>query len=183
MSAMVSKREYEIAFVGLKQGIHEFNYELTPSFFKEKGAEDAENIHANVKMLLEKNTGFMLLKFNIGGTAEVTCDRCGNPLKADLWDEFNVVVKLTEDPDTMNEQEEDADVLYISRTESHIDVSDWLYEFVMLSIPMQKLCADDENGKSTCNKEVLQKLNEMKSSMDEHNANSIWKGLDKFKEN
>jgi len=180
---MSSKRKFEIAFVGLKQGVHEFNYELNNEFFKEKGAEDAENIHATVKLLLEKNTGFMLLKFIVGGKAGVNCDRCGNPLTVDLWDEFNVVVKLTDDPDMMNGQEEDADVFYISRTESHIDVSDWLYEFVMLSIPNQHVCGNDEKGESLCNKEVLQKLNEMKAATEEHNANSIWKGLDKFKEN
>jgi uncharacterized metal-binding protein YceD (DUF177 family) len=183
ISAMGSRRKFEIPFVGLKQGVHEFTYELGNEFFTEKGAEDAENIQATVKLLLEKNTGFMLLKFIVGGKAGVNCDRCGNPLTADLWDEFNLVVKLTDDPDMMNGQEEDADVFYISRTESHIDVSDWLYEFVMLSIPMQHVCGEDEKGESMCNKEVLQKLSEMKATTEEHNANSIWKGLDKFKEN
>ena len=179
---MGSRRKFEIAFVGLKQGDHEFNYELDGEFFKEKGA-DTENITANVKLLLEKNAGFLLLKFVVGGKAEVNCDRCGNLLAVDLWDEFRMVVKLTEDPDKMNEQEEDADVYYISKTESHIDVSDWLYEFVMLSIPMQHICGNDEKGHSLCNEDVLNRLNEMKVKTDEQDANSIWKGLDKFKEN
>ena len=183
MSAMASRRKYEIAFVGLKPGVHEFNYELDEKFFKEKGAEDVENMHANVKLLLEKNTGFLLLKFLVGGKAGVNCDRCGNPLQVDLWDEFNMVVKLTADPEEMNSNEEDADVFYISRTESHIDVEDWLYEFSMLSIPMQRMCGNDENGKSLCNEEVIQKLEEMKIKEEDHNATSIWKGLDKFKEN
>ena len=125
----------------------------------------------------------MLLKFIVGGKAEVNCDRCGNVLQADLWDEFNLVVKLIEEPEKMNDQEEDADVFYISRTESHIDVSDWLYEFVMLSIPMQHVCGNNEKGESLCNSEVLSKLDEMKVKAEDHNANSIWKGLDKFKEN
>jgi uncharacterized metal-binding protein YceD (DUF177 family) len=183
MSAMANKRMYEIAFVGLRAGVHEFSYELDNQFFKDKGAQDTENIEANVKLLLDKNTGFMLLKFIVGGKAEVSCDRCGNPLTADLWDEFNMVVKLTEDPEEMNNTEEDADVFYISRTESHINVEDWLYEFVMLSIPLQKMCGNDAEGHSLCNEEVLKKLEEMKAATDEHNANNIWKGLDKFKEN
>ena len=124
--------------------------------------------------MLEKNTGFMLLKVAVGGNAEVNCDRCGNILNADLWDEFNVVVKLTENPEEMNEQEEDADVFYISKGESHIDVSDWLYEFVRLSIPAQHVCGENDKGESLCNAEVLQKLNEMKSKADENNAGSIW---------
>ena len=183
MSAMGSKREFEIAFVGLKQGEHEFNYELTEAFFKERGAEYADNIHANVKLLLEKNTGFLIMKFAVGGNAEVNCDRCGNLLNADLWDEFSMVVKTTEDPGEMNEQEEDADVFYIAKTESHLDISDWLYEFVMLSIPAQHVCGENEKGESLCNADVLQKLEQMRAKTEENNAHSIWTGLDKFKEN
>jgi uncharacterized metal-binding protein YceD (DUF177 family) len=182
-SAMGSKRMYEIAFVGLKQGEHAFEYELNDAFFKEKGAEDVENMNANIKMLLDKNNGFMLLKFNVGGSAEVGCDRCGNALVVELWDEFSMVVKLTDDPIKANEEEEDADVFYISKTESHFDVSDWLYEFAMLSIPTQHICANDEKGLSLCNEEVLNKLNEMKASAEQPVENSIWKGLEKFKEN
>jgi uncharacterized metal-binding protein YceD (DUF177 family) len=180
---MGSKRMYEITFVGLKQGEHEFEYQLNDAFFKEKGSEDVENMNATIKMLLDKNNGFMLLKFYVGGSAEVSCDRCGNTLKVELWDEFNMVVKLTEDPIKANEEEEDADVFYISKTESHVDVSDWLYEFGMLSIPTQHICGNDDNGNSLCNEEVLKKLEEMKASAEQPIESSIWKGLDKFKEN
>ncbi len=182
-SVMTSKRLYEIAFVGLKHGEHEFNYELGDKFFIEKGAEDTENMHATVKLLLEKNKDFMLLKIQTGGNAQVNCDRCGNVLQVSLWDEFNMVVKLIENPEEMNEQEQDADVFYMARSESHLDVSDWLYEFVLLSIPTQHVCADDENGQSLCNKDVLKKLEEMRLISEEQKENSIWKGLEKFKDN
>ena len=181
--AMISKRMYEIAFVGLKQGVHEFSYELHHDFFKEKSGEGIEEISANVKLMLDKNNGFMLLKFMVGGNAAVNCDRCGNPLKVDLWDEFNMVVKLTEEPQNANEEEEDADVFYIAKSESHIEVSDWLYEFVMLSIPTQNICSNDTAGKTLCNEDVLNRLNSMQVSIEEKKENSIWKGLEKFKDN
>ena len=180
---MANRRAFEIAFVGLKPGIHEFTYELDDKFFKEKGAEDFANAVANVKLILEKGTGFMLLKFEIGGKADVTCDRCGNPLKIDLWDEFNMLVKLVDNPEEMNEQEEDPDVYYISRTESHLDVGTWIYEFVMLSVPMQRMCSNDEVGGPQCNKEVLEKLKNMEATNTAHNANTLWKDLEKFKKN
>lgn len=179
---MGNKRAFEVAFVGLKPGVHEFNYELDDKFFADKGARDLSNVKAKVKMTLEKNTGFMLLKFEVGGKADVSCDRCGNPLTIDLWDEFRMLVKMVDNPDEMNEQEEDPDVFYISRNESHIDISDWMYEFVLLSIPMQKTCGSDEHG-SKCNQEVLKKLEEMEKSHSDSIANNIWKGLEKFKEN
>ncbi len=180
---MGRKRDFEIAFVGLKPGEHEYNYELEEKFFVEKGAEDFSEPHAQVKLILEKNSGFMLLRFEIGGNASVTCDRCGNPLLINLWDEFKVVVKLVDNPEEMNEQEEDPDVFYISRNESHLNVEDWLYEFVMLSVPMQKMCSPEEMGGPQCNQEVLNKLKEMESRHNENQTQSLWKDLDKFKEN
>ena len=45
----------------------------------------------------------MLLKFEIGGVLEVTCDRCNSNLPLDLWDEFNITVKMVENPDFMND--------------------------------------------------------------------------------
>lgn len=178
---MAAKRTFEIAFVGLKQGVHEFNYTVDDKFFFEKGDPDFTNCTANIKLLLDKKSSFMLLKFEIGGKADINCDRCGNLLGMDIWDEFNMLIKLVENPDEMNAQEEDPDVWYISRTESHIDVADWIYEFVLLSFPLQKMCTPEEMGGPQCNKEVLEKLMDMEVKEEQTNANQLWKGLEKFK--
>jgi uncharacterized metal-binding protein YceD (DUF177 family) len=178
---MGNRREFDIAFVGLKPGLHHFEYQIVDSFFEENLKEkDFEHCEAGVKLTLDKKTDFMLLKFEIGGKLETHCDRCGNPLLIDLWDEFNIVVKLVEDPETMNDQEEDPDIYYISRGESHLHVAEWIYEFINLSIPMQKLCGEDEKGKSLCNPEVLEMLKKMEVEASAQ-THLIWKDLDKFK--
>jgi uncharacterized metal-binding protein YceD (DUF177 family) len=132
---MSHRREYEIAFVGLKPGVHEYGYEVNDSFFEEFGAQDFSTVNAKVKLLLEKNNSFMILRFEIGGSAQVSCDRCNNELPLQLFDEFTITVKMVEEPEVMNDQEEDPDVYYISRGESHVDVKNWIYEFINLSIP------------------------------------------------
>ena len=96
---MGHRREFEIAFVGLKPGIHEYNYEITDKFFERFQQQDFSNCKANVKLTLDKKNGFMLLKFEIGGSLEATCDRCNNELPLELWDEFNIMVKMVEEPE------------------------------------------------------------------------------------
>ncbi|MEX6689756.1 DUF177 domain-containing protein [Danxiaibacter flavus] len=177
---MSNRREFEIAFVGLKPGIHEFDYEIRDKFFIPYGDQDFSNCNANVKLQLDKHNGFMLLKFDIGGSVDVSCDRCGNPLPLQLWDEFKIVVKMVDNPEEMNDQEEDPDVYYISRGESHLHIANWIYEFINLSIPMQKMCGEDEMGGPKCNKEVLEKLRQMENDVKEE-KNPLWKGLDQFK--
>lgn len=178
---MSQRREYEIAFVGLKPGTHVYEYQIEDKFFVPYGVQDFEQCHTKVKLSLDKNTGFMQLKFDVDGTAKVGCDRCGNALQMQLWDEFNLIVKMVDDPEVMNEQEEDPDVYYISRGESHLHLSDWIYEFINLSIPLQKMCKESEIGGPKCNKEVLEKLRRMEEEAQKDNHHTVWKGLDQFK--
>ncbi len=177
---MANRREFDIAFVGLKPGLHEFHYEVDDKFFSAYRETDFTNCHAKIKLTLEKNTSLLRLKFEVGGTMDVICDRCGNPLTMDLWDEFNMVVKQVENPDEMNETEDDPDIYYISRTESHLHLADWIYEFVTLSIPMQRMCKEKEIGGPQCNQEILNMLKKMEAGVNENN-NPLSKGLEKFK--
>ncbi len=179
---MNQSREFDIAFVGLKPGIHVFEYKVDKKFFAAYGEQDFIDCEALIKLSLEKNNGFMLLKFDIDGKAELVCDRCGNNLTKQLWDEFNIIVKMVENPEVMNEQEEDPDIYYISRGESHLHVADWLFEFVNLSIPLQKICDENESGESQCNKEVLAQLKQMEENVAKEIISPMMKGLEKFKD-
>jgi uncharacterized metal-binding protein YceD (DUF177 family) len=179
----MARRDYDIAFVGLKQGIHEYQYQVNDKFFEAYQQQDFRNCKANIKLTLDKQNGFMLLKFEIGGMLEVSCDRCGSTtLPMNLWDEFNVVVKLAEEPNNMNEQEEDPDVYYIGRGESHLHIADWIYEFVNLSIPMQRMCSEEKMGSQFCNNDVLDMLKKVEDEPSRV-ENPIWKGLEKIKKN
>jgi uncharacterized metal-binding protein YceD (DUF177 family) len=179
---MSRRREFEIAFVGLKPGVHEFSYPINDKFFEPFDEQDFRNCKANVKLSLDRKSSFMLLKFEIGGTMEVTCDRCNNNLPFELWDEFNITVKMVEEPELMNDQEEDPDVYYISKTESHIDVASWIYEFINLSIPMQRTCNFEKMDGPNCNKAAMDLLKKLEPEENKTKENPIWKGLEKFKD-
>lgn len=178
---MSTRREYEIAFVGLKPGVHQFDYQIEDSFFEDFQEQDFRNCQAHVKLLLEKNSGsFMILRFEMGGNVEVVCDRCNSNLPLQLFDEFVVTVKMVEDPEVMNEQEEDPDVYYIARGESHLDVKGWLYEFINLSIPMQRTCEYENMDGPHCNPAAKELLNKLRAQ-EERAENPIWKDLKKLK--
>lgn len=176
---MAGQKEYDIAFVGLKPGFHDFQFEIKDKFFEAYGPQEFTNCKAIVNLKLEKNTGFMMLRFEVGGTATVLCDRCGNEIPIQLWDDFKLIVKLVDDAQSLNEREEDPDVFYLNRTDNFLHLADFIYEFVNLSVPTTHLCPPDAAGESTCNQEVLKKLQQMRP--EDHNANALWKGLEKLK--
>ena len=178
---MTGNREFDIAIVGLKSGKTEFEYNLGDTFFDAEKPAEFSNCKANVKLIIDKNPTFLQLKFEIGGKAEMLCNRCGNPLEIILWDDFDILVKMVDNPEEMNAQNDDPDIFYISWNETHLDVHDWIYEFIQLSMPTHPECGEDEMGVSKCNKEVLTMLENLKDS--ENKENTIWKGLDKFRNN
>lgn len=178
---MSHRREFEIAFVGLKPGVHEFEFKVDDKFFEEYGEQDFKNVEAHVKLSLDKNSSFMMLRFEVGGKAEVICDRCNNELPMQLFEDFTITVKMTEDPEMMNEQEEDPDVHYISRGESHLDVKNWIYEFVNLSFPMQRSCEYENVDGPYCSSEARELLKNLKPE-EVKKENPLWKGLEKFKD-
>lgn len=177
---MHSRREFEIAFVGLKPGVHHYQYDIDDQFFEGYDQQDFRNTHATVKLELEKNNSFMRLRFDVGGSVQITCDRCNSELPFQLFEQFNLTVKMVDDPEVMNEQEEDPDVYYISKGDSHLDVKAWLYEFVNLSIPMQKTCEFENMDGPHCNAEARALL-KGQASTSGSSANPIWNDLQKFK--
>ena len=176
------RREFEIPFVGLKPGVHEYSYLITDKFFETFQEQDFTGVNAQVKVTFDKKSSFMLLKFEVGGNLVVNCDRCGNDLPLELWDEFRITVKMVEEPELMNEQEEDPDVYYIGRGESHLDLAAWIYEFINLSIPMQKTCGYDNAEGPKCNPVAMDILRKLEVKDQEESSNPIWKGLEKFKD-
>jgi len=181
---MKHNREFEIAWQGLKPGVHMFQYDIDDRFMQEHGeAEgDVKQINAQVKVRFDKKTNFFMLHFDVGGYAIVPCDRCGDDFQLQLWDEFDLLIKLAgEDAEEMGEE---SDVVFIPRSETVIDISNWLYEFVMLSIPLQRIHADTPDGKPGCNPQALNLLNQLEPEPEPEDkpASDIWKGLEALKD-
>jgi uncharacterized metal-binding protein YceD (DUF177 family) len=178
---MKHQRAYDIAWQGLKPGPHTFEYEIDERFMQERGAgEGFSGWKANVNLEFDKHESFFMLKFDIGGSVMVPCDRCGDEFELKLWDEFKLVVKVL--GENAEPVEEEDDVIFIPRSETVLDVSEWLYEFVMLSIPIQRIHPETD-GKPGCNTKVLSLLGSMQEATEHEPVSdkSIWKGLEAFK--
>ena len=190
---MKYRREFEIAYVGLKNGTHTYTYNIGKPFFDlvEADSSEFESVEVQVVVHFDKHPDFFELKFEISGAVEVPCDRCGDVFKLPLWDEFNLIIKLKEPSGEEEEDdtEDDGDIVFLPKNETVIDLSEWIYEFLLLSMPMQKIHPVDAEGNSTCNKEnlaLLEKLTqqalEAEEKAKEEETKSIWKGLDAFRD-
>jgi uncharacterized metal-binding protein YceD (DUF177 family) len=176
---MKHNREFEIAWQGLKPGVHTYTYDVDDRFMEAQGTDgEFTGWIAKVTLTFDKHESFFMLRFDIDGKITVPCDRCGDDFDLRLWDEFNLVIKLTGD-DAADIEDED-DVIFIPRSETVIDISAWVYEFLMLSVPLQRIHPDGAEGKPGCNPQALDLLNKL-AEHPEEKKNPLWKGLDKLK--
>jgi uncharacterized metal-binding protein YceD (DUF177 family) len=177
---MKHNREYEIAWQGLKPGPHTYVYDINDRFMLEREVDESfKNWNARFTLEFDKHESFFMLHFDIDGQVTVPCDRCGDEFDLKLWDEFDLVIKLTGDEAPKIEDEDD--VVFIPRSETVIDISAWLYEFLMLSVPLQHIHPDKEDGTSGCNPQALHLLDKL-SEPPEHIKNPLWDGLETLKE-
>ena len=74
--------------------------------------------------------------------------------------------------------EESEDVMVIPENEYQIDVSELIFDYVSLFLPIKKVHGEDENGKSFCDGDVLSKLNEI---TEHHDVDPRWEALKNIK--
>jgi uncharacterized metal-binding protein YceD (DUF177 family) len=174
---MKHNREFEIAWLGLKLGEHEYEFSIGDEFMRERGApEELHGWNAQVKLNFDRQQSFFRLHFDVSGSVTVPCDRCGDDFLLPLWDEFDLLIKLTGDEEDDRETDDEADVAFLSRHETVIDISSWIYEFVMLSLPLQRVHPLNADGEPGCNPEALRLLSQL-SAKEDAPEHDIWKGL------
>lgn len=150
-------RQYLIAFVGLKTGVHNFNFTADDKFFALFDDSLLKKGYIDIHLKFDKRPSFFLLNFSLAGTVRLPCDRCSAEVDFQVNADYPIVVKF----DRHSDQEQDdsmADVVYINRNDSHLDVAQLIYEFIHLSIPLNHVTCDNLKGERPCNEEVLKKL-------------------------
>ena len=178
---MKSLRPYQIPFTGLKNGLHQFNFEIDGHFFENFEDSLVSDGLINVKLEFDKKDSFILLNFIIHGKVKLPCNRCQVVLDFEINGDYPIVVKFDEHDDNAND-DSNADVIYISRNDDHLDVSQLIYEFIALSIPMHRINCDNFIELKPCNFELLKKLNSLtEDQIKEEQSDPRWDKLKNLK--
>jgi uncharacterized protein len=118
---------------------------------------------------LEKQSSMMILTFDIKGEVEVACDRCLENFDLPVSSMQTLIVKFGEET-----REETDEIFILSRNEQDFDVSQFVYEYIILAIPQVRVHPEGE-----CDPEILRKLEELKPKSDQ-NIDPRWDALRKF---
>ena len=151
---MCSQETYTIDLKGLMEDVTVRDFDLDDEFFRALDGSQLEHGTLHVSVSIRKMTGFFDLQFHTVGSVTISCDRCLDDMDQPIEADNHLVVKLG---DTYSE---DDDTVTVDENEGILDLSWFIYEFIMLAIPIKHVHAP---GK--CNSVMTQKLAELSGAV------------------
>ncbi len=153
-------KEFTIPFIGLKIGTHHYDYKIEKAFFEYFEYEDFNDADVNVDVSLLKNTTLLELNFKISGTVNINCDVTNEPYNQNIENEFDLVVNFGEEYN-----DENIDILILPHGAYEINIQQYIYELIVLSVPIKRIHPGIEDG--TLSSDILEKLKELSPKLDD----------------
>eukprot|EP00658_Telonema_sp_P-2_P056939 TRINITY_DN45401_c0_g1_i2.p1 TRINITY_DN45401_c0_g1~~TRINITY_DN45401_c0_g1_i2.p1 ORF type:complete len:158 (+),score=7.40 TRINITY_DN45401_c0_g1_i2:189-662(+) len=120
-------KEFDIQFVGLKQGKHQFDFEIKQKFFDAFEFEEFNDANVHVDLTLDKKSTMLELTFECEGFVNVYCDLSNEPYDQEIKSKLHLLVKFGDEYNDENEE-----VLIIPHSEYQINVAQYIYEMLSL---------------------------------------------------
>lgn len=145
---------YTIQLAGLSTGNHKFDFAVNDSFFDRYEQSIVKQGKVDVTVDLLKQDRVSVLDFSYEGWVRLTCHRCLEEFDFPLVGTNRLLVKWGDHSEEVTEE-----IITIASRESDLDVSQYIYEYINLMIPLRTVHPDDGDGNSSCNPEILAILN------------------------
>jgi len=146
--------KYNIPFLGLSFGKHHFEYKIDNKFFDAFQYTEIQNVNCIAEVILDKKNNFFEFQINIDGMVTLTCDVTNELFEEHIHNTIDLVVKFGEEYN-----DDHLDILIIPHESFQINVSQYIYEAIVLSIPLKKVHPGVKDG--TLQSDLLEKLKEL----------------------
>ncbi len=148
------QKDFLIPFVGLKLGKHQFDYQIDKKFFEGFEFDEYNDVNIKVELVLDKKSTMLELAFKHKGTVNVPCDLTGEDFDLPIKGKLNLIVKFG---DAFNNENDE--LLILPHGEFQVDVAQYIYEMIVLSVPSKRVHPGVKDG--TLKTEAIEKLNEL----------------------
>jgi len=163
-------KKLDIPFVGLKQGVHDFNFEIGNTFFDDFPFSIIKEGSISVDLSLDKKDTLMVGTYKVSGTVLTNCAICNELFDAPINGEMKIYYKFG------YENEEDENLIVLPPEAYKIEPAQQIYELITVS-----LNANPRHKGGECNQEVLSLLNSYQRRADEKEENDPrWDKLNKL---
>lgn len=138
--------EFCIPFKGLKSGSHHFEFKINKAFLEAVADEELIDAEVDVTVEMTKSAQMLTFEVELDGMAYVECDRCLDSLEYPIESSDTLYVKFSEE-----DIEFDGEIMWLNPADDQIDLSGYIYETLLLSLPYQRVHESIEE----CNQEMI----------------------------
>lgn len=139
---------YSIAYKGLKPGPHDFDFKVGAELFEAFPATEIRGGDCDVRVHVERAETQLALDVTIEGYVVVACDRCLDDVRVPVDFQGRLLVKFSDEI-----REYDGEVMWLSPVESEVDLTQYIYESIVLALPYQRVHPEGE-----CDPAMLEKF-------------------------
>lgn len=177
---MISLPEYRIQHKGLKNGVHQYSFDIEDSFFALFEASQVKNGKVKLDLTLDKKDNMIELSFDLKGTFAGTCDRCTAAIDVPFDGMDQVIIKFVAEPEGDTDE-----VIFRDVKDTHLDITELVYEIIHVHLPINALRDCDAEDYIHCDHDVLDVLDRVdeddKADDDDQPENPLWQGLKDIK--
>ena len=148
---MKDLKEFNIPFVGLKEGKHLFQYKIDNTFFELYDYNEFEKSSINVTLEFVKKSTLFELEFTASGSVNVPCDVTNEYFDLEITATLPLVVKFGQEYNDENEE-----ILILAHEVYQFSVAQFIYEMIVLGIPSKRVHPKVLDG--TMETEALEQL-------------------------
>lgn len=138
---------YNVVLKDLSTDTRVYEYELDDAYFKKIDSEEVQKGNVKAKITVQKKTNSFELNFLLEGVVLIPCNRCLDNMEQPISYKEKLQVKFG---DKFSEEDE---IVIVPESEGAINIAWFLYEFIVLNIPIKHVHAPGE-----CNKTMVTKL-------------------------
>ena len=142
---MELNNRYSIAYKGLKNSTHDFQFEVDDELFAAYESREIKGGKLSVEVAMLKADNQLEFDFTISGDVTCECDRCLEDCLVPIDYEGHLIVRISND-----EGEYDGDIMWISPADDIVDLTQYIYESIVLSLPYQRVHPEGE-----CNPDMI----------------------------
>ena len=159
---MARLNTFKIQFHSFQNGSHELVFDVDDAFFTYFTESEIARGQVAVRVLMIKSERQLRFDFHLEGSVMVPCDRCLDLYEQDLDSFYTLYGKFGS-----GNSDDELDVVWIPESAGEVDLAGYVYEYIMLSLPLKRMHPDNEEGESGCDPEMLDRLSEFVITSDE----------------
>ena len=167
---MRPKNDFNIEFSGLKLGHHNFDFDISETFFNDYNYCDFSHADIKIDVVLIKKTTIMEFNIVVRGNVRIKCDLTNEPYDQPIDNNIDLVVKFGNEFNN-----EDDEILIIPHGEYKINLAQYIYELIILSVPAKRIHPGVIDG--SLKSEILNILEDLKPKENKKTVDPRWEKL------